>query len=443
MTKVLKFGGTSVGTAERIQNLNAIVQPSDVVVLSAMSGTTNCLVKIGELSLEKKEAKVEIDELKKKYISEIKSLFVDAKLKQHFLEWLDTEFEDLQNTVISDDPNRTNLILAKGESWSTQLFVAQGQEKGLNYSLYHSPDFIQTLPGEDETVDFDFVTDQFKSFLASRNADEVSVFQGFICATAEGDIHNLGRGGSDYTAAIIGGAIDAEEVQIWTDVDGFCANDPRVVENPRVLSELSFEEAAELAYFGAKILHPATILPCREKGIPVRLKNTLKPNAPGTLIHANATPSGIRAVAAKDGITGIKISSSRMLLAHGFLQKIFEVFSRNRTSIDMIATSEVSVSLSIDNDKYLPQILTELEALGRIEVFGSQSIVSVVGSFGAETVGIAAEITKALSGIPLGMISYGGSKTNISFLIPETEKVKALVALNELVPNKEVHNELV
>jgi aspartate kinase len=411
-------------------------------VLSAMSGTTNELLSISETLPDSKEMEEKIETLKQKYKQEIEGLFQSESEKDHYRIWVEVEFEELAKVANSDHPNRANIIVGKGEQWSTQLFVAQGLEKGFNYKFYRSPAFIATKKGEDETLDWTAIDKSFAAFVAQRSPGEISVFQGFICSNSEGEIANLGRGGSDYSAAIIGKAIGAEEVQIWTDVDGFCANDPRVVPNPKVLESLSFEEAAELAYFGAKILHPATILPCRDSGIPVRLKNTLKPEAPGTLIDRNATHEGIRAVAAKDGISVIRITSTRMLLAHGFLQKIFEIFSRHKTSIDMVATSEVSVSLTIDNDSKLADILQEMEQYGRVEIEPNQTIVSVVGKFGANTHGFAAIITQKLVGIPLGMISYGGSRTNISFVIPEEDKKRALTSLNELVANKNLESDV-
>jgi aspartate kinase len=247
---------------------------------------------------------------------------------------------------------------------------------------------------------------------------------------AEGEVDNLQRGGSDYSASLIGAAINAEEIQIWTDIDGFHNNDPRYVEKTKKIEQLSFNEAAELAYFGAKILHPQTVFPARVQNIPVRLKNTMNPSDGGTLITSESIGTGIKAVAAKDGITAIKIRSDRMLMAYGFLKNVFQVFEKYKTPIDMISTSEVAVSLTIDNTEKLKEILGELDVFGMVEVDENMSIICIVGNIIGEETGFASKVFNALDGIPIRMISYGGSRYNISVLVPNSQKQVTLRALS-------------
>lgn len=433
--KVLKFGGTSVGTAEKIKNVAKIINNDEekIVVLSAMSGTTNKLEIIASLFLngKKEEAVVQIELLKKNYFKVIKELFTDEEylskgselIKQHF-NYLLSFTEDVFTRY------EERAVLAQGELISTALLHYYLKEQKINSVIIPALNFMRI----DKSLEPDeyYIRENLKRELAQYPGTKLFITQGYICRNAFGEIDNLKRGGSDYTASLIGAEINAEEIQIWTDIDGFHNNDPRFVEKTFPIHELSFDEAAELAYFGAKILHPSSVLPAKNKNIPVRLKNTMQPEAFGTLITENEIEEEgeIKAVAAKDGITAVKIKSGRMLLAYGFLRKVFEVFERYKTPIDMITTSEIAVSVTIDNPKYLPEIKKELESYATVEIDNNQSIICVVGNLIAEGKGIALKVIRALENIPLRMISYGGSKHNISVLINAEDKIKALNELN-------------
>ncbi len=433
--KVLKFGGTSVGTAGKIKNVAKIINNEEekIVVLSAMSGTTNKLEEIASLFLngKKEEAVVQIELLKKSYFKVIKELFTGAEylskgnelIKQHF-DYLLSFTEDVFTRY------EERAVLAQGELISTSLLHYYLKEQKINSVIIPALNFMRI----DKSLEPDeyYIRENLKRELAQYPDTKLFITQGYICRNAFGEIDNLKRGGSDYTASLIGAEINAEEIQIWTDIDGFHNNDPRFVEKTFPIHELSFDEAAELAYFGAKILHPSSVLPAKNKNIPVRLKNTMQPEAYGTLITENEIEEEgeIKAVAAKDGITAVKIKSGRMLLAYGFLRKVFEVFERYKTPIDMITTSEIAVSVTIDNPKYLPEIKKELESYASVEIDNNQSIICVVGNLIAEGKGIALKVINALEDIPLRMISYGGSKHNISVLINAEDKIKALNELN-------------
>ncbi|MBX0290378.1 aspartate kinase [Hymenobacter sp. HSC-4F20] len=434
--KVLKFGGTSVGSPQRMREVAELIHAPHlqrrIVVLSAMSGTTNSLVEIATLLYagDVATATARIEALRQRYHEVARELLPGEGLADSAIEALNLHFDtvlSLTSAPLSADGER--VILAQGELLSTLLvhrYVTQvlGQPAVLLPAL----DFMRL--DIDEEPDAAYIREHLAATLAPYAAEQLFITQGYICRSAQGHIDNLKRGGSDYSASLIGAAAEAEEIQIWTDIDGLHNNDPRVVKGTYPIRELSFDEAAELAYFGAKILHPSSVLPARQHGIPVRLLNTMQPEAPGTLISAKTGSEAIKAVAAKDGITAINVKSSRMLLAHGFLRSLFEIFERYRTSIDMITTSEVAVSLTIDDATRLPQILEELRRFGTVEVDEDQTIICLVGSLGQDAHGAAHQAFTALKDIPVRMISYGGSPNNISILVHTNHKVNALQALN-------------
>lgn len=432
--KVLKFGGTSVGSAERMANVAKLVVDGQrkIVVLSAMSGTTNALVEIsGYFARGNNDGAAEIiSSLQLKYNTLAEELLVQSDSVQTAKQVIDDIFGLIRGFANHDfGHDEENTVLAQGEILSTNLFLLYIQELGVKSALLPALDYMRV--NENGEPIFAHVKKELTALLDQHADKEIIVTQGFICRNQEGHVDNLKRGGSDYSASIIGAAIACTEIQIWTDIDGVHNNDPRFVENTRPLAELSFDEAAELAYFGAKVLHPLSILPAKMGNIPVRLKNTMQPDCKGTTISNDSPGAGVKAIAAKDGLTAIKIKSSRMLLAYGFLRKIFEIFENYKTSIDMVTTSEVALSLTIDNTTYLPQILDELKNLGSVEVDTDQTIVCVVGNLIAEDKGYAADILQSLKDISVRMISYGGSHHNISILIDTANKQKALQLLHE------------
>ena len=431
--KVLKFGGTSVGSAERIRSVAELIsdgQPK-IVVLSAMSGTTNTLVEISDCLYrnEKQEALNIIQDLEVNYYITVTELFRTEEYIHKGKEFIQTIFTYLRSFINKDFyPLQEKAVLAQGEIMSTTLMHYYLEECGIDNTLISALEYMRI--DKDCEPDYFYIRQNLERELAKNETSDLIITQGFICRNAYGEIDNLKRGGSDYSAALVGAAIHAEEIQIWTDIDGFHNNDPRFVENTKAIRHLSFEEAAELAYFGAKILHPSSIQPAKKENIPVRLKNTLCPQDEGTLITKDSPAKNIKAVAAKSGITAIKIKSSNMLLAYGFLRKVFEVFEAWKTPIDMIATSEVAVSLTIDNTENLDNILHDLEKYGVIEVDRNMAIVCIVGDFAAGKAGLDALVLNALSDVPLRMISYGGSEHNISVLVKEEDKKKAMTDLS-------------
>ncbi|MBQ7941975.1 MAG: aspartate kinase [Muribaculaceae bacterium] len=435
--KVLKFGGTSVGSAQRIKNVAELVtkRGKNIIVLSAMSGTTNSLVQISE-KLHNEDidgAYGVIEGLKQKYARTLEELFENKEYLAVAKEKVQACFDFIRLHTMSNFSERYEKeILAQGELMSTNIMHAYLQSIGVKSVLLPALEYMRI--DENGEPDYDYIKDHLFTLL-KVDAD-IYITQGFICRNAEGDIDNLQRGGSDYSASIIGAVISAEEVQIWTDIDGMHNNDPRYVENTSPVKELAFEEAAELAYFGAKILHPTCVRPAQEHNIPVRLLNTMLPEAYGTLIHNVTETNRIKAVAAKDGITSIKIKSGRMLLACGFLKKVFEIFEDNRTAIDMVTTSEVGVSVTVDNTKSLDCIISELETLGEVTVEQDMVIVCVVGDLKWQNRGFEADVLNALRTIPVRMISYGGSNHNISVLIHKNDKIEALNLLSEHLFNK-------
>ncbi len=431
---VLKFGGTSVGSVENMINVKNIIKDGQkkVVVLSAMSGTTNALVNISEAikTGQQDTAQTVIDQLKVHYANTINTLLTDKEINTEVTAYVASVFSGLEAQINQPFTALTyNTLVAQGELLSTFIFSRFLMQEGINASLLPALDFMRI----DKTNEPDnFYIQQNLNRVLSENSADIYITQGFICRDAEGNIANLQRGGSDYTATIIGAVLRAEEVQIWTDIDGFHNNDPRFVENTKAISNLSFDESAELAYFGAKILHPQTVMPVSAFDIPVRLKNTMSPNAHGTLITNQVHGEGIKAIAAKDGITAIKIKSARMLLAHGFLKKVFEIFERYETSIDMITTSEIAVSLTIDNTTALNAIVNELKTFAHVEVDDYMSIVCLVGNaivYHPDT----PNLFQILQDVNVRMISYGGSNNNISLLINTSDKVETLKKLQRYV----------
>jgi aspartate kinase len=431
--KVLKFGGTSVGSPERIKNLAQLVQSDEsrIIVLSAMAGTTNALVEITELLYKKEmdQADAKIADLEAKYRVRINELFTTEEGKNKGNELITSHFNYIRNFVYrSFTALQEKAILAQGELISTAFFHYYLTEIGVDSVFLPALNFMRI--DKDGEPDSYYIKENLERELAQNPEQKLFITQGFICRNMYGEIDNLKRGGSDYSASLIGAALQSEEVQIWTDIDGFHNNDPRYVENTGTLHQLSFDEAAELAYFGAKIMHPSSIVPCKQWNIPVRLKNTLSPSDEGTLITDNSTGYGIKAVAAKDGLTAVKIKSGRMLLAYGFLRKVFEIFEIYKTPIDMITTSEVAISLTIDDDSHLAEIESELLKFGLVEIDKDHSIICIVGDFISESAGSAKKVLEALECIPLRMISYGGSKHNISVLVDQKDKITALQALS-------------
>ena len=432
--KIMKFGGTSVGKPERMHEVAKLIekdQEPKIVVLSALSGTTNSLVEIS-ISLanaDRISAKQQVKVLELHYLDFIAALvktdeaLASAKsiIAEHF-EFLNIILKISFSEALNKD------ILAQGELLSTKLFSVYLTEQNINHALIPALDFM-TIDNFDEPQ-IGSIKVKLAQILQRNKDKSIFITQGFISRNAKGEVDNLKRGGSDYSASLIAAAVNASVCEIWTDIDGMHNNDPRIVKNTSAIEQLSFEEAAELAYFGAKILHPASIWPAQFYKVPVKLLNTMHPEARGTLITELAGSVGVKAVAAKDGITAIKIKSSRMLLAYGFLRKIFEVFEKHRTSIDMITTSEVGVSLTIDNDSNLQAIIQELEPFGSVEIDANQTIVSIVGNEITETKDVMQRIFNALNDIPIRMVSYGGSSHNISILIPNNYKVQTLQLLS-------------
>ena len=433
--KVMKFGGTSVGRPERMKQVAALVTQQDepvLVVLSALSGTTNALVEIGNLlsAGKKQQAAQVIDQLEKHYQAFIVELVSGKEAQEEAADVIEEHFGFLriiQRISFSEALRRD--ILAQGELLSTKLFSVYCSENKLNHALLPALDFM-VLDEQDEPA-LSVISTRLKALVQANADKKLLITQGYICRNSRGEVDNLKRGGSDYTASLIAAAINASVCEIWTDIDGMHNNDPRVVGKTFPIEQLSFEEAAELAYFGAKILHPASIWPAQQYQVPVRLLNTMEPTAKGTLISSIPAASGVKAVAAKDNIIAIRIKSSRMLLAYGFLRKIFEVFEKYRTPIDMITTSEVAVSLTIDTDQHLHAILEELSPFGHVEVDREQTIVSLVGFEIATTPAILSNLALAVKDIPVRMISYGGSPHNISMLVPATAKTMLLQQLNK------------
>ena len=432
LMRVLKFGGTSVGSVENMIQVKDIIndQEKKIVVLSAMSGTTNALVAISDYIKEgnKSKASARIDALEISYTTTIQSLFSNQAIVYDVQEYVQDIFYDLRATTDKVyDQLAYNTIVSYGELLSTYIFSAYLRQEGVKVQLLPALDFMR-IDRNNEPDTF-YIRQNIHRSIDELPAADIYITQGFICLDVDGNVSNLQRGGSDYTATIIGAAVHAEEVQIWTDIDGFHNNDPRFVYKTTPISNLSFDEAAELAYFGAKILHPQTVTPVRELDIPVRLKNTMEPHSYGTLITNSVHGDGIKAIAAKDGITAIKIKSGRMLLAHGFLKKIFEIFERYETSIDMITTSEIAVSLTIDDTTYLDAIVEELERFSFVEVDQQQSIVCLVGNaiiYHNQT----HKLFQILQDVDVRMISYGGSHNNISLLIHSDHKVNTLQRLH-------------
>ena len=407
------------------------------VVLSAMSGTTNSLVEISDYLYKKNPegANEVINQLERKYMKHVDELYTKDDKKEQTREFLISEMNYLRSfTKELFTSFEEKSIVAQGEMMSTNMVVNYMQEQGIKAVLLNALDFMRT--DKNSEPDPVYIKEKLAAIMEKNEGNQVYITQGFICRNAYGEIDNLQRGGSDYTASLIGAAINAEEIQIWTDIDGMHNNDPRVVDKTEPVHQLHFEEAAELAYFGAKILHPTCVQPAKYAGIPVRLLNTMQPEAEGTTISNKTEYGKIKAVAAKDNIIAIKIKSSRMLLATGFLRKVFEIFESYQTPIDMVCTSEVGVSMSIDNSAHLGEIVDELKKYGTVTVDTGMCVVCVVGDLDWSNIGFETQVLEAMKNIPVRMISYGGSNYNISFLIKEEDKKRALQALSNELFNK-------
>lgn len=436
---VMKFGGTSVGSPERMKEVAQLITKSGepvIVVLSAMSGTTNTLIEISDYLYKKNPegANDVINRLETVYMRHVDELYSTDEWKNETRDFLRGEFDYLRSfTKDLFTSFEEKSIVAQGEIMSTNMVVNYLKECGFNAMLLSALDYMRT--DKNSEPDSAYIKEKLMKLLEENPGKQVYITQGFICRNAYGEIDNLQRGGSDYTASLIGAAVNADEIQIWTDIDGMHNNDPRVVDKTEAVRQLHFEEAAELAYFGAKILHPTCVQPAKFAGIPVRLLNTMDPSAPGTIINNDIVPGKIKAVAAKDNITAIKIKSSRMLLATGFLRKVFEIFESYQTPIDMIATSEVGVSMSIDNDSHLNDIVAELKKYGTVTVDRDMCIICVVGDLDWSNVGFETLAAEAMKNIPVRMISYGGSNYNISFLVRECDKKRALQSLSDTLFN--------
>jgi aspartate kinase len=431
--KILKFGGTSVGSPERMRKLLDIIRPDErqIVVLSAVAGTTNSLVEIAQAYLngDKRKAGELSKTLHEKYQVFIRELFTSEEGYNNGKDLIDYHFTligSFSNELFT--PIEEKVILAQGELISTALYHFYLTEIGVRSVLLPALDFMKI--DEDNEPVVEYIGEHLQRLLSKYSDQTLFITQGYICRNSFGEIDNLRRGGSDYTASLIGAAITADEVQIWTDISGMHNNDPRVVSGTKPVSLLSFEEAAELAYFGAKILHPQSVLPAQKYKIPVRLLNTMEPSAEGTLIAAESEKGKIKSIAAKDEIIAIKIQSSRMLLAYGFLRRVFEVFERYKTPIDMITTSEVAVSLTIDDTTNLDEIIKELNDFGTVEVDNDLTIICVVGDFAFDKHGYSSRVFEALKHIPIRMISYGGSNYNISLLVNTSDKTESLRSLH-------------
>ena len=436
--KVLKFGGTSVGSAQRMKNVAKLITGTrNIIVLSAMSGTTNSLVEISDYLYKKNPdgANEVINKLEAKYFGHIEELYSTEEYKQKAKELIKFHFDHIR-TFTNDlfTLFEEKVVLAQGELMSTAMMNLSLNDCGVKSVLIPALDYMRT----DKNAEPDpvYIKEKLQKLLDEHADAELFITQGFICRNAYGEIDNLLRGGSDYSASLIGAAIGAEEIQIWTDIDGMHNNDPRIVKETSPVRNLNFEEAAELAYFGAKILHPTCILPAKLNNIPVRLLNTMQPEAPGTIISNAMEKNKIKAVAAKDNITAIKIKSGRMLLATGFLRKVFEIFENYQTPIDMVTTSEVGVSVTIDNRKHLDEIVDDLKKYGTVSVDEDMVIVCVVGDFEWDNIGFEARIVQAMNEVPVRMISYGGSNYNVSLLVKASDKQKALQALSDHLFNQ-------
>ena len=432
---VLKFGGTSVGSASRMKEVAKILldtKGEKVVVLSAVSGTTNALVEITQLFKDGETKRVQncISELRAKYDLLIEELYENAVDRTEAQTHVQRHFKELQKLTSQPYYDQIpKIIVVMGELISTKLFSLYLTSIAVKNELLSALDFMYL--NEMGDPDIETIRTRLSQILAKREDCDLFITQGFLCRNVHGGTDNLKRGGSDYSATLIGAALKSDEVQIWTDIDGMHNNDPRVVNQTRPISKLSFEEASELAYFGAKILHPHCIIPAHFHNVPVRIKNTMKPDAHGTLISSETNPTGVKAIAAKSDITAVKIKSSRMIMAYGFLRKVFEVFEKFQTPIDMITTSEVAISLTIDDQTYLEDIHQEILTFGKVEIDRDQTIICIVGDMVAENRGLGSEILKALHDVPIRMISYGGSKNNISLLIDTQYKSEALNLLND------------
>jgi len=431
--RVLKFGGTSVGAPDRMRQVARLItgdpQPK-IVVLSALSGTTNSLVSIGESWKASKQIEVDqqIESLYQHYLKFVNELLSPEREAGEAV--IDEHFDQIRKlTAVSYNRSSNRELLAQGELMSTKLFTLHLKEIGKEAKLIPALEIVST--DENGEPDIDLMATRLQEQIQSATNNSLFITQGYICRNYLGEIDNLKRGGSDYTASLLGAAARAEAIEIWTDIDGMHNNDPRIVPDTYPLQALSFDEAAELAYFGAKILHPNTIWPAQKYNIPVKLLNTMVPEAKGTVISGASLPGSIKAIAAKDGIIAIKIKSSRMLLAYGFMRRVFEIFEQFKVPIDMITTSEVAVSLTIDDDEHLGSVVESLKKYGEVAVDREMTIVCIVGDLISEQIGLIKNVLRSIGDQPVRMISYGGSRNNISILIPTQAKKEVLLSLNK------------
>ncbi len=435
--KIMKFGGTSVGKPERMRDVASLItadKASKIVVLSALSGTTNALLQISSFiaARDKESALNSIDVLNKQYQAFISDLLKQAITLEKATTIINEHFDFLKIvTKISYSDALSRDILAQGELMSTKLFSCYLEENKIKHLLLPAIDFMSIDSNNEPQILM--IRNKLLPILAANSDYEIYITQGYICLNSNGEVDNLKRGGSDYSASLIAAAVQATVCEIWTDIDGMHNNDPRVVKTTRPIEQLSFDEAAELAYFGAKILHPSTIWPAQQEHIPVRLLNTMEPSAKGTLISKNASAQGVKAVAAKDGITAVNIKSSRMLLAYGFLRSVFSIFEKYKTPIDMITTSEVAVSMTIDQLNFINEIVAELQVLGTVSLHHQQTIISIVGHNLGESPELLEKLFSAIRDIPVSMVSYGGSPHNVSILVPGDQKNKTLQAINKYI----------
>lgn len=430
--RILKFGGTSVGSEERMKQVLEIVSGVEgrkVVVLSAMSGTTNTLVEIADylVKYNLEAAQETFTRLREKYVLVAKTLCPGSETA---IDTVKSIFSNYRH-IIREKLNLSNekKLLSLGEIITTTLLSVYCDENNIKMKLLQALDFMKIDVNEEP--DYNFINENLNRIIDENPEFDFFLTQGFICRNATGEIDNLKRGGSDYSASIIGAALNASNIQIWTDIDGMHNNDPRYVKGTHPVKQLSYDEAAELAYFGAKILHPSSVLPARLKGIPVYLKNTMQPSAHGTLISAETEPLAVKSIAAKSGITAVNIKSGRMLMAYGFVRSVFEVFERYKTPVDLITTSEVAISVTIDDTKNLDKIMSDLRAFGVVKTIDNQSIISIVGDRIGETKGMALKVFSALEDIKINMISFGGSQHNVSVLVDENQKNDCLQALHK------------
>lgn len=436
--KVLKFGSAAIGSVDKIQAVASIVEKekNNIIVLSSIKGTAETLAEISKYLYNKnQEGAFElINQLDDTYTSLISDLFETEEYRVKalkFIRWRIDYIRSFSKDLFTLFEER--IVMSQGELISTDIFSFYFSERGTKAITIPALDFVRT--DKNSVPDQDFLKEQLGPLLNVSEDVDLFMTQGYICRNVYGEIDDLRKGGSDYTASLIGSSLKLEEIQIWADVDVMQNNDSRYIKGTKAIRKLNFDEAAELTYFGEKILHPSSILPAKIANVPVRLKNTMNPDAEGTLISNDTDPGVIKAVAAKEGITVIQVRSAKMLLAHGFLRRILEVFDDYQTPIDMLTTSEVGVSITIDDARRLRDITDDLKKYGTVSVDEDMAIVCVIGDLNWLNIGFESQIADALKDIPIRMISYGGSNYNMSFLVRKKDKEKSLNLLNNKLFN--------